>query len=44
MLSGKRDEGSDSFSGETPEEVTPVKTKKATPKAEEEINIEDIPF
>ncbi|MDD2891790.1 MAG: single-stranded DNA-binding protein [Candidatus Gracilibacteria bacterium] len=44
MLSGKRDEGSDSFSQEAPEEVTPVKTKKAAPKAEEEINIEDIPF
>lgn len=44
MLSSKRDEGSDSFSQETPEEVTPVKTKKAAPKAEEEINIEDIPF
>lgn len=26
------------------EEVTPVKTKKTTPKQEQEINIEDIPF
>lgn len=45
MLSGgTRDDGSESFSQEAPEEVTPVKTKKATPKAEEGINIEDIPF
>ncbi|MDD5376690.1 MAG: single-stranded DNA-binding protein [Candidatus Gracilibacteria bacterium] len=44
MLSGGRDEGSDSFSQEAPEEVTPAKTRKAAPKAEEEINIEDIPF
>ena len=33
-----------SFSQETPEEISPAKTRKATPKAEEEINIEDIPF
>ena len=44
MLSGKRDDNSDSFSQEAPDEVTPVKTRKAAPKAEEEINIEDIPF
>lgn len=44
MLSGKRDDGGESYSQETPEEVTPVKTRKAAPKAEEEINIEDIPF
>lgn len=43
MLGGKG-EGSDSFVQEAPEEVSPVKTRKATPKAEEEINIEDIPF
>lgn len=44
MLSGKRDDHGESFSHEAPEEVTPVKTRKAAPKAEEEINIEDIPF
>ncbi len=44
MLSGKREERSDSFSQETPEEVSPIKAKKTTPKVEEEINIEDIPF
>lgn len=44
MLSGKRDGADDSFSQEAPSEVSPVRAKKATPKAEEEINIEDIPF
>jgi single-strand DNA-binding protein len=44
MLSGGKDEGNDSFSQEVPEEISPVKTRKSTPKAEEEINIEDIPF
>ena len=45
MLSGKKDDSQgDSFSQEAPEEVSPAKTKKSTPKAEEEINIEDIPF
>lgn len=33
-------DSSDNFS----EDVTPVKTKKATPKQEQEINIADIPF
>ena len=45
MLSGGgREEGTESFSQEAPEEVTPIKTRKSAPKAEEEINIEDIPF
>lgn len=46
MLSsgGGSSDSSDSFSQETPEEISPVKTRKAVPKAEEEINIEDIPF
>lgn len=41
---GDRDGNSESYSQAAPEEVTPTKSRKATPKAEEEINIEDIPF
>ena len=44
MLSGWKGEWGDSFVQEAPEDVSPIKTKKATPKIEEEINIEDIPF
>lgn len=46
MLSGGSGSGGSDYSSdmEAPEEVSPAKTRKAMPKKEEEINIEDIPF
>ena len=38
------DMGDFSFSADADEDVSPSKTKRSSPKAEQEINIEDIPF
>jgi single-strand DNA-binding protein len=38
------DFGDTNFGSWDDEDVSPVKTKRVTPKAEQEINIEDIPF
>lgn len=39
-----REDYSDSSNENFSEDVTPIKTKKTSPKQEQEINIEDIPF
>jgi len=42
--SGSREDFSEISDSNFSEDISPVKTKKTTPKQEQEINIEDIPF